>query len=280
MSLVLLRYLAMSIAPAITATSRPATTFLAVQVTVLLLVEHETAELPGTFDIFVSTPMIAFVAVLALLELVAAHDPDIAALSRELHVDRVAGAFGALSAAVLFAAIGLPEAEAMALVDTDAALFPGSQGLHEAIGAAESSEHSQMIQTGAIGAAVAINLTLGKMRSQLLAFVQDFELTKLWARIETGGVVTALILLPLFPLLILAIAVVFAVVLTIVASATNAAMENLDSRRRTSCSSCDYEVRIEASICPECGTERQPTGEPTTGPKAAWEVWAGSQRRS
>jgi hypothetical protein len=266
MSLALLRFLAMTVGPSITAAARPAVTFLAIQLTVAGLIQYELATVPDSFAWLVSLPAIVVAIVLAALETAAKHDPDVAAVLRDLKVDNLTGAFGAFSVALLFSALGLPESEATALVEEGAI---GGGGLLDATATAVSTDHGGAVQTGAIAGAVGLNLGLGWLRSGLLEFVDDFELGKLWARIETGGVVGVLVLLPFLPLVALAFMVLFAIGLVIVSVMARAASNFVDQRSRVVCDTCGYRVRVEASLCPECRTGRQPAAEPPSGLGAA-----------
>lgn len=265
MTLELLRFLALTIGPAVTAAARPAVTFFAIQLVAAGLVYGDIAALPGGFTWLVSVPALIVAGVLAGLETAAKHDPDIAALLRDLKIDNITGAFGALSVALLFASLGLPEEEALRMTG---AVEGG--GLLEATSTAVTADRSTPLQVGAIGGALGINVGLTWLRGELLEFVDDFELGKLWARLETGGVVGVLILLPLLPLVMLAFVTVFAVGLVAVSLGARAASDYADSRSRTDCEACGHRIREEASICPECRTERTPSIEPETGLDAAW----------
>ncbi|MFP4600695.1 MAG: hypothetical protein ACLFVJ_20745 [Persicimonas sp.] len=290
MSLVVLRFLAMTIGPSITAAARPAATFLGVQLVVALLVHQELAAVPLVMQWLISAPAIVAAAVLAGLETAAKHDPDIAAILRDMQVDNVTGAFGAFSAALLFAALGMPEAEAAALVDgaadpmNDPLDGPNGDsetgGVLGAVATAAASEHRMEVQTAAVGLGLGLNLGLTWLRSQFLEFIDDFELGRMWARIETGGVVGVLILLPLLPLVAFGFLVFWTALLVIVALAARAAQRVADRRARVPCENCDYQVREEASLCPKCKTERQPITEPASGVGAAWRALRTTQKAS
>lgn len=278
MTVELLRFLALTIGPSVTAAARPAVTFFAIQLVVTGLVYGDVAALPESFAWLVSVPALIVAGVLAGLETAASHDPDVAALLRDLKVDNITGAFGAFSVALLFASLGLPEEDVMGMTgamegattgSTGAAALGGG-GLLEATSTAVTADKSTPLQVGAIGGALGINIGLTWLRGELLEFVDDFELGKLWARIETGGVVGVLILLPLLPLVMLAFLTVFAIGLVAVSLGARAASDYVDSQSRTNCASCGHRLREEASICPECRTERTPTVESESGLSAAW----------
>src|SRR5690554_2768674 len=108
MELQLLRFLAMIFGPAITSAARPAATFWGVQIVVAVLVHQDLASLPQAMQWLVSPAALVVAGVLAGAEIAAKHDPDIAGVLRDVGVDNITGAFGAFSAALLFAALGMP----------------------------------------------------------------------------------------------------------------------------------------------------------------------------
>jgi len=265
MNLELVRFLALMVGPSITAAARPAVTFLAVQLTVVGLIHYELATVGSDFAWLISPPAIVVAAVLASLESAAKHDPDFAALLRDFRVDNITGAFGAFSAALLFTTLGLPDAEAASLVEG-----ADSSGLLQATATAITADRSSLVQISAIGGALGMNLGLTWLRSELLEFVDDFDLGKWWARLETGGVVGVLVLLPFLPVIVLVFVITFAVVLSVVALVSRAAAKLADERARVACEECGYAVREEASVCPDCGTSRTPKMKQSGGFAEAW----------
>ena len=265
MIVALLRYLAMTVGPAITAAARPALTFFAIQVTVATLVSYDMASLPPRFAWLISVPAMTVALVVAALNTAAQHDPDVAAIARDLHIDRVTGGLSTLSAALLFAALGLPESMSGEL----ATGATQSVGLLEAVSQAATGDRSAAAELAAVGGALLINLFLTHLRIQFLTILDDFELSRLWARVETGGTLGLLIVLPLLPLVAFGFLVVFALGLALLALTMHAAAEAVDAHLRIPCEHCDYELRPEASLCPECHTVRTPTAEPRSGLSAA-----------
>ena len=253
MSLELLRFLALTLAPSITAAARPALTFFSIQLVVFALVTNNYAALPTEFAWLIALPTLAIAGVLAGLETLAKHDADVAAILRDFRVDNVVGAFGAFTVALLFAGLGMPVEEAAALSGSTP-----QGGLLEATSLALTTEHSSAVHVGAIGGAVGINLGLTWLRGELLEYLDDFELGHWWARLETGGTIGVLLLLPLLPLFVLAFVGIFAVALSAVSLAARAASGYVDARSRKPCGSCGHEVRREASVCPKCGEAREP----------------------
>jgi|GEM_PF-2469487 len=271
MDLLLLRFLAMTLGPAITSAARPAATFWGVQIMVSILVYQDLASLPQTMQWLISPAALLLAGVLAGLETAAKHDPDIAGVLRDLKLDNLTGAFGAFSAALLFAALGMPEAQASALIDTAADpdtaanLTHATSGLLSSTATATAAEQGFGLQAGIIGAAVTLNLGLTWLRSQLLEFVDDFDLGAAWAKLETGGVVGVLILLPFLPLIVFAFLILFALLFSTLAICARSAERAADQRARVACETCGYRLRAEASLCVECKTERTPTQPVRTG---------------
>ncbi len=256
----LLRFLAMTVGPSITAAARPGLSFFAVQVVIAVLADQGVVAVPEQFAWLVTVPALVVAGVLAAVETAAKHDPDIAALARDLKIDQFFGAFGAFSAALLFASLGVPEA---------AAVEPETGSLLQGVAVAARTEAPTAVQVGAVGGAVALNLGLGWFRAELLDFVYSIEAGRLWARVETGGVIGLLILLPLLPIIVLALLLVLTVLTAVGALLARAAERALDHGNREACDGCDYRVRREASVCPECGTERV-AAEPSGGLAQAW----------
>ena len=270
MNLDLVRFLALTLSPSIAAAARPGLTFVAIQILCAVLVHTDAVTIAPSLAWLVSLPALVVAAVFAVLETASRHDPEVAAVLRDLHVDKITGAFGAFSAALLFSALGLRETEVAALAG---AVEPG--GLLEATSTAAATEHTTAVEVGAIGGAVVINGGLTWLRGELLEFLDSFELGRVWAYLETGGVAAALLLLPLLPLVAAAFLVAFAIGLVVIALLARAARRWADSRDRVPCGHCDFRVRPEASLCPRCQTEREPTAlldQSPGGLGAAWRV--------
>ena len=190
-----------------------------------------------------------------------------AALLRDTKLDNLTGAFSTFSVALLLAFLQPGEDQTVQLaVQSDAG------GVIDATRNAVTADHSTAVKAGALGGAIAINVSLTWLRAQLIEFIENFHLGKLWARLETGGVVGVLILLPLLPLLMLVVLLIFAAVLVGVSLSARAASNYLDARSRVPCDECGYQVRIEASICPKCRTERTPSTATAIGFGAAWQA--------
>ena len=92
----------------------------------------------------------------------------------------------------------------------------------------------------------------------VLEFLHTFELSKVWLRLETGGVVVVLAMLPLMPVVMVILVVLFSLVLGAVAWTVRGTRQFLDQRVRVPCSHCGHAVRPEASVCSSCGGALEP----------------------
>jgi len=254
MDLSLLRFIAQAGGASLTATARPATTFFAVQALVGTLIWWEVVSLPAELAWVVAWPAILLGGVVALTENLAAHDPDIAEVVHDLGADRVAGAVGTLSVAVLFAAMGLPADEAAQLANPEVLA-----GLSAASGWAAAAGQASWAKWGVVALAVSANLGLGWMRARVMSLVVDLNLASLWSRVETGGVVGVLLLVLLLPLVAVVVLLALGVGLSIAGISASGLARWWDARRREPCEGCGHGLRVEACRCPECGASRTPS---------------------
>lgn len=257
MDLALVRFMAMTLTPAITAAARPGLTFAVVQLVAAVLVWTDQAALPDGLTWLVSPVAVVLGILFGALETAARHDPDVDELLADLHLDKIVGAFGALAAPLLFACLGLPETESMALSDAAGAGASGQAGA--TLATVVTSERPPVVTAAAVGGAVGLNAALIWARGQVLEFLREFDLAKVWLRIETGGVVSALVLLPLLPSLVMLVGLLFALAFGLLTFAVRGITRAHDRMARTDCPHCDHRVRPEASVCPSCGGVLQPT---------------------
>ena len=111
----------------------------------------------------------------------------------------------------------------------------------------------------AVGGAVGLNAALIWARTQVLEFLREFDLATVWLRIETGGAVGVLILLPLLPTLVMMVGLLFAFAFAVLTFTVRGVAHAHDRMSRVSCAHCDTKVRPEASICPTCHGQLEPT---------------------
>ena len=244
----LVRFLALVFTPALTGAARPGMTFAVVQLFVAVLVRFDWVVLNDSLLWLVSMPAIAAGLVLGLAETLAQHDPDVAELLRELHVDHVLGAFGTFSAALLLSSLGLPESGTS---PTANAGFAAQLAI--------AADQPLPVQFASLSAAVGLNLTLVRLRAEALEFLDQVDLSGLWARVETGGIAGVLVLLPFLPVLMLGMILAATVALWMVGGAIRAMDEVRDRRRRTACPACGARVRMEATRCTACRGALSPT---------------------
>jgi hypothetical protein len=257
MDLALVRFLALHLTPAITAAARPGATFAVVQGIAALLVWNGEATVPDALSWLVSPAAVLIGIVFAGLETLARHDPDFEEVLADLHLDKAVGAFGALAAPLLFATLGLPESDALAL--GDGAAVATADPISGSLALAVASDRPTIVTAAAVGGAVGLNAGLTWARAQVLEFLQTFELSKIWLRLETGGVVVVLALMPLMPVVMLLLVGLFSLVFAGVAWTVRGTQDFLDRQSRVPCPHCNHAVRVEASVCPECGGSLVPT---------------------
>ena len=110
-----------------------------------------TAALVPSLGWLISLPALLIAGLLAGLETWTRHDADAAELLRELKIDHLLGSFGVFSCALLFASLGLPEAEATALVAQD--VSPDGGGLALAVSMAAGADQPVAVKAGAVAGA-------------------------------------------------------------------------------------------------------------------------------
>jgi hypothetical protein len=256
MDLGLIRFLAQTFGASFTSASRPALTFFVVQTMAAFSVRMDWATLPDGMRWLVSFPALGIAATLTVLEMLAQHEPEVSELLRELKIDHLLGAFGAFSAALVFAALGLPEEEARSLVEGS---ITGTGGdLTLAVESTVATQHPPSVQAAAIGGALSLNLALTWLRGHVHALLDEFDLKGIWQRIETGGVVGLLAVIVFLPVLALGIITLMTLVLAAFGWAAHRAQQWSDARGRVPCAHCEHPVPAEALRCSACGSTLSP----------------------
>jgi len=253
MELALVRFLAQSFGVAFTASPRPALTFFAVQAVVAVVARIGWVVVSPGLAWLISVPALIVAFVMAGLEIAARHDEEIDELLRDLKIAHLLGVFGTFSGCLVFAALGLPEDEALGLVDDGAA-----QDVGLAMSLAAASEHPEAAQYGVVGGAMVVNGGVTYARGHILEFLATFDLDKQWHRIETGGAIGVLTLIIWLPVLALVVVVLMGVALAVIAVAVKAAESWMDQRGRRPCPTCSTEIRKEASLCFQCSAVVEP----------------------
>ncbi len=252
MSLLLLRGIALILVPIITASARPAATFLGTLIAVSWLDQAALLSLPPSLQWFLSAPIFAVALTLALLEALATQQTEVATLINALQVDRIAAAISSGTVALIMASLGLPESEAAALLTSDMLDLSDADTAGEALAATLLYVELPGGTLAAFGIAAAAAYALATLRSYLVEVLQELLLYRFVAILETGGVLAVLILLPFAPILALLLVFAFALTmaaLVVIARRINAAR---DARTRVPCPHCEAPIRPEASLCPRC----------------------------
>ena len=231
--------------PAVSSSARPALTFAVVDIAAAIGVHFGYVTLPPEARWLASMTMVVVSVVLAVVEVVAHHDREVAAVVRELHVDKALTAFGALSSAALLTALGVPTAAPSGVSAHHADMV-------EAVRLSAVSDAPAGMRFAAIGAGVGASLGLSWVRGKLLRALDHVHLSSIWARLETGGAVALMltvVLAPVLAVVFIAVTVVAVLLLSLVVVLIDRAR---DAAARRPCPSCALPVRREASQCHRC----------------------------
>jgi hypothetical protein len=242
---------AKTMAPAVSASARPALTFAVVDVAAAIAVRHGHASLPPSSAWLVSTTMIVVAVVFAIVEAIAHHDTDIAAILRDVHADKMLTVFGALSSAALLTALGAP---------TEAPIRPEPVNAEviEAVRLTAASHASPTLRVAAIGVSVVGSLGLSWVRSKLLSALDRLHLSSVWAKLETGGTLALMLAVVLAPMLAVLLMTGSVVAMCAISASVHIMSRARDALARRPCPSCNLRIRREASLCHGCRTEIEP----------------------
>ncbi len=254
MDLALVRFGAQTFGASLTSTARPATTFFIVQAFVFGLLHYEVASLPASLHWAISLPALVAVAVVAVIENLALHDSDIGEVLHDAGIDKIAGAAGATTSMLLFAALGLPEAEAARLAGDDSLV-----GLFNGEVWAASAGTSTATRAAVVAAALATHAGLAWLRGKVVMLMADLDLGGVWAGVETGGVIGVMVLVAVLPVVAAIVVVALMITFAVAGLGAQGLAMWLDRRRRSPCRSCETPVRHEASKCPNCGSSLSPS---------------------
>ena len=258
MSFLVFQFAALVLVPAITASARPAMTFFGAQLLAAALIAGEVVAAPEILIWLVSWPLIGAAAVLALLEALANQDSDLALILSDLSVERVSGVLSSATVALMMVMLGRPEAEAMALLPAEMEGLTGAETTLEALGASLAIAEGPGWTLGAVTAAVVVSYVLTGLRGRLLNLLREMKLSGVWAWVEMGGVIGALVVLPFLPLLVLFVLLLFVVLVGAIGKGLAIRAKARDLKCRVACGECGTMIRKEASICRECKAERRP----------------------
>lgn len=239
---------------AFSASSRPALTFFAVQVTAGVLFRLELVTLPSSLSWLVSIIAIGAGFGAVVVELVTQHYSEVEQTLRAINIHRFAGALSAFTSTLVLASLGAPIVSATAETQSGSA-----SDLSNAIEMAAVSGQPLWLQITAVCTGLIVNIGLTWVRTEILEHLDKFEIGDAWQRIESGGIVVFLILLLLLPALALVVVVILTVIFAMVPLLLKLADKAMDFRRRQPCPRCSAPIRVEAFLCPHCRSTKSPT---------------------
>jgi hypothetical protein len=260
----LLQYLSQSLSASITSAARPALTFFLIQFSIFISSYLGWLVIEPNMGWMLNPVVVLIGGVLATLEGVALHDEDVAMFLLDFKINQFMGTLGTFSSALLFTSIGLPSEEAIQMMNeltasATAGINPDALEATTVIVTSYAGDNdSKMIQMGTIAFAVGSNSVLTYGRGRLQEFIDDLELLSLWQKIETGGVVGALILLLLAPVICLFLLLVVVVVGAFFGLMLRGIKKRMDDMARYECPHCMHRIRKEAVLCFSCHTDLEP----------------------
>lgn len=269
--------------------ARPVATLFCVQLGVMASVKSGKVDLPDELGFAVSWIALALGAAGALLELLLHHTPDADELVRSLHADKLVNALltvpttlllcsltalgdtaveqaGAATVAAInhqIPAANLDMDDVQALV-TEGAERLDAAGVEAAYASPEAEDLALALQTthssgrpigeqaAILGAALALNLLLTWVRGEAREFVSQLHFDRLWAWVESGGVLVGVVLLALAPVIGLVFMLALSAVGVTIMGLWRLGGAAMDRARRTSCPACNERIRQEASVCKAC----------------------------
>jgi len=254
----LLQYLAQSFSAAVTSASRPALTFFIIQSSILIGVQAEWLSIAPGIAWMIHPALFAMGLILTIIESMAQHDEDIAMMMNDFKIHQITAACGTYASVLLFSSLGLPTEEAMQMIQEQGASSSLVNSTQDMVIPYAQDQDASTMQLGVAAGAVISNLSITYVRGYIHEYLDDLDLLPIWQKIETGGVIGALILLLLAPLLCLFLLVIVLFVGAVLGFTIRTANKLKDSRERYQCPSCNHRVRKEAIICSACRVELDP----------------------
>ena len=260
----LIQYLSQTLSASITSASRPALTFFLIQCSIFISSNFDWLVIEPNMEWMLHPVAVLVGVVLAILEGVSLHDEDIAMFLHDFKIQQFMGTLGTLSSALLFTSIGLPSEEAIQMMNelttaATAGINPEALEASKVIVTSYAGDNDpKMIQMGTIAFAVGSNSVLTYGRGRLQEYIDDLELLSLWQKIETGGVIGALIVLLFAPVLCFIFLLGILVVGLFFGLMLRGVQRLQDDRARYECPNCMHRVRKEAILCSSCHTDLPP----------------------
>lgn len=256
MSPLLLQFAAWVIVPAISASARPAATFLVMLLTVGYLSGADLVTLPPMLSWLLTHQVIILALIFTFLELVAHNDSDLSALLAGLYLDRVGAALSSGSVVLVLLSLGLTE-NALAVSTPDLEVLSGATAA-EILAFTFALGDEPFVAGTALVTALLLSQVVTALRARVVEALQNVGLYGIYSFLESGGVLAALILLPFAPLLALLFFVLAILLTSTLAVLLRGREKRVDQKARQPCRNCDELIRIEASRCRSCGAEFRP----------------------
>ncbi len=271
-------------------TSRPVTTLFAVQLLVAWLVRTQSYELPPEIAWTVSLFALGIGLTATIVEWVVHHTEGADEMIRAMHADRVVAALMTIPSAMLLllltgvgvaamegaveqlVAEGVAREQAISWVEQ--AAERATQELDERVAiptaAAPTAEEQDILRATELLAhsdrspaqqgllfviALTLNVFLTWIRGEVKELADSMSLERTWTWIESGGVLVGLVLLLVWPPLLFALSLAFALAMFGAYLALRGTAAALDAARRRPCPKCETSIREEASVCYKCGAE-------------------------
>ena len=271
----MVRYFAQQASASISSSSRPACTFFVIQLFGYLSVQYGadvnaalgmnvlSVAIDPQFSWLVNPVLIMLSGALAAGEILAQHDDDVSSFMNDFNLHQYINAFGAFSTALLLSMLDASTFEGL-----NASSYLGPGGGNELAQTAKTviesspeaaSWEDRGKQLAIIVGSVGGNQILSYYRGQLHEWLDDLSLLKVWQRIESGGILVALVILILAPILCLILLILALIAGAIIGLIVRKVSAVLDQRARVACPHCETMIRGEASLCYACSGVVTPT---------------------
>jgi hypothetical protein len=278
---------------AVMASGRPVATGFAVQAIAAIAIHNKMASLPSEFGWIVSPLALVVGLVMTVTEFMMQHTEGADDLLRSIHADKILGAIAgvpAMAAVAFMTSVGAdvredaiarlaetgvaPEEAAQAVDEATLEIVKavegdrgvntvevdgGSADVVAAIKLLDSSQASTKEKSLLLGAAFLVQFAMVWVRGKIREFVDQLNLERVWAWLETGGFGAAVLLVVLAPALLLAFTLLLTIGSIIALIAFRFAAAIADAARRRPCPACSVSIRAEASRCPRCRAAIAPT---------------------
>ena len=254
----LLQYLAQSLSASFTSAARPALTFFVVQISVLIGAKMEWLSTSPNITWMLHPIVIAGALILTILESMAQHDEDISMMMHDLKIHPIIAACGTYASVLLFSSLGLPTEEAAQMLQSEAMKSNIVHTTKDIVLPYAKGENAGNLHLGVAASAVVSNLSITYLRGYIHEYLDDLDLLPIWQKIETGGVIGALLILILAPVLCLVLFLGVLIMGSIIGFSIRKINQQKDQMERYPCPQCGDSIRLEALICKSCHTTLVP----------------------